>query len=161
MTIHVLDISADTVERTKRPTTPSPQTRKRTLNIANISPPTTPQCRKQVHIFPGSSMDARAPSGFRWNAQTYSCAYDSLFTILHEVFRNSRPWWTTCASRQNVFMRLLDTRLCDAERGVCSLEQARDDVRAALHAADPDLFPLTGTEGTDLYALCSRVLESR
>ena len=39
------------------------------------------------------------------------------------------------------------------------MEHARDLIREGLHKADPVSLPLTGTEGSDLYALCMEMFK--
>jgi len=41
-----------------------------------------------------ASNDSSSPSGLIWDGNNYSCAYDSLFTVLYEIWSNDTKVWT-------------------------------------------------------------------
>ena len=94
---------------------------------------------------------------FEWS--DYSCAYNSLFAILlHAVYNSSNELWSVCAGR----MPLLESLLEASQAAISSqlpIESARDRIRLELHQADLEEFPLHTSQGTDIYTLCSYMLE--
>jgi hypothetical protein len=40
------------------------------------------------------SNDSSSPAGLIWDGDNYSCAYDSLFTVLYEIWSNDTKVWT-------------------------------------------------------------------
>jgi hypothetical protein len=41
-----------------------------------------------------TSNDSSSPSGLIWDSYNYSCAYDSIFTVLYEIWSNDTKVWT-------------------------------------------------------------------
>lgn len=120
-----------------------------------------PYAQKRARLVaPTASETISPPQGFRWDAANYSCAYDSLFTLLLGLYQEDQVWWNTAFARQNHYLRLLTAQFNLVRPGSYTLEEARDEVRAELSATDPLQFPLTGRSGTDIYALCRFMLGS-
>ena len=73
------------------------------------------------------------PGGFTWESN--SCAYDSVFTVLLQLWMaDSDHWEAVARSIDNQFLIALFAGLGDA---TISLEHTRDTVRRMLHAYDP------------------------
>ncbi|KAK6980534.1 hypothetical protein R3P38DRAFT_2747018 [Favolaschia claudopus] len=81
------------------------------------------------------------PHGLRWDGADYSCAYDSLFTILGAIWRENTARWTQRFGTMSKFMRVLGSGFQRNSNRVESLENARDEVRKGLWALDGVKFP--------------------
>ena len=96
--------------------------------------------------------DDQGPSGFIWDETDYSCAYDSLFTILLSIWNRDPIVWKTHFCNINRTLNLLASGFHKHSTGEISLEMARDKVRCILQQRDPVLFP-TGTAGVNIHDL--------
>lgn len=103
------------------------------------------------------STQAFQPKGFKWNADTYSCAYDSVFSVLLGIHHEHRQLWHNRITHQNIYLHEFSWILADVLLNAKPLEDVHDAVRRMLHQADPDTFPVTGHDGTDLYAVCREI----
>jgi hypothetical protein len=54
------------------------------------------KCQKaQVHKVPLiASSDPSSPVGIKWDGENYSCAYDSLFVVLFDIWSTDSRLWT-------------------------------------------------------------------
>ena len=84
-----------------------------------------------------------SPVGFIWDENNYSCAYDSLFSILLKVFKDCPDQWNELVSNQNDFLHKFTNIFTKVQIGQCSMEDARDIIHAKLHIADPAAFSIT------------------
>jgi hypothetical protein len=94
------------------------------------------------------------PVGILWDSVNYSCSYDSLFTILCEIWiYNPKSWTKTFYSFGNQG-KILSEGYKKVIRGLETLENVRNDVHEALKQENSDLFP-SGQTGTDIRDLIS------
>jgi hypothetical protein len=100
-----------------------------------------------------------APFGFIWDGENYSCAYDSVLTILLSVWAHDHSKWTRRFKDTNRIMRVLATGFLRVEEGTGSLESARNKVRKLLHQRNPALFPC-GQVGTPVSKMAEQLLRS-
>ena len=97
------------------------------------------------------------PVGILWDSVNYSCSYDSLLTILCEIWiYNPKSWTKTFYSFGNQG-KILSEGYKKVIRGLETLENVRNDVREALKQENSDLFP-SGQTGTDIRDLISYFL---
>ena len=117
---------------------------------------------KRIHSV-GTPIADTTPIGFIWNAQTYSCAYDSLFFILLSVMKEDLPRWNDDFADLNPFMKKFTTVFKEIanNRSLSQIEYNRDIIREHLHEYQPDVFNLRGLVGTDIYALCYILLTNK
>ena len=97
------------------------------------------------------------PKGLIWDPVDYSCAYDSLFTVLYNVWeRNPRLW----QRRLREISNNLDL-LCEGfERALgneSTLEIARNHVRHTMTCSNPAYFP-TGTALTNISRIVDDIV---
>ncbi|KAJ7812925.1 hypothetical protein B0H14DRAFT_2306045, partial [Mycena olivaceomarginata] len=71
----------------------------------------------------------------------YSCAYDTLFTVLLNIWKSDRTKWHTLFCTYGTGMSLLSNELEMATVGRQTLEQARNVVRSYLRGLSPANFP--------------------
>lgn len=98
------------------------------------------------------------PIGLQWNAETYSCAYDSLFTILKATYDEHTLFAREAIARSSHFTQQLCQGFINVDSQRLPFETLRDNVRQALNATDASVFPITGTRGTNVFHLCRVVL---
>ena len=95
--------------------------------------------------------------GFKWS-NTYSCAYDSLWTILLSIYREDPGRWNSNIRNDNIYFVKFSELIDKTDRGIITLEQARDTLRHYFHSLYPDRYPITATrEGTDISELCNEM----
>jgi hypothetical protein len=149
-----VDASSDNTDPkdSRKPTT---TLRKHTLDQGSPSA----SKKQKTHI---SSDDTILPSplGLQWDENNYSCAYDSFFGILYQVWAsNSEKWTENFRQINEQYLGLLASGFQQVLHGGTSLELARDEVRQVLHNTYPDMFPM-GQTGTSVGDLAFRMLES-
>jgi hypothetical protein len=91
-----------------------------------------------------------------WDHQNHSCAYDSLFTILYNVWNMNSRVWTHCLADLSEYLELLLQQFHSVGSGV-RFEEARDLVCEKLRLAASTDFPL-GTTPTCLNTLTLRMM---
>lgn len=103
--------------------------RKVQLNKASLNKPA--HKKKNHHIskpaFKATShpnlSEVNSPLGVVWDASSYSCAYDALFTILYSMWReHTRPEYQAYA-RTNVYWNLLHNSFQEVSSKTISLER--------------------------------------
>ena len=105
-----------------------------------------------------ASNDSSSPSGLIWDGNNYSCAYDSLFTVLYEIWSNDTKVWTRRFKEINQrHLKSLSVCFQKYMNGQATFETARDAIRHELHSQSPAQFPY-GTRGTSVAALTSAIL---
>ncbi|KAJ7205119.1 hypothetical protein C8J57DRAFT_1100426 [Mycena rebaudengoi] len=82
------------------------------------------------------------PTGFIWDSVNFSCAYDSLLTVLWSLWRDDPVTCTESYSRLSSEMNVLVQGFNQIIQGQTTLEVVRDSVREILHLASPQLFPV-------------------
>lgn len=98
--------------------------------------------------------------GFKWDNVNYSCAYDSLLTILLSVYTECKQQWLAVVPEQNAHLSRVTTWFDGKNNDVASYTAAiRHSLRHILHAQDPEVFP-NGLVGTDIYALVRELLQT-
>ncbi|KAJ7132919.1 hypothetical protein C8R46DRAFT_851209, partial [Mycena filopes] len=91
----------------------------------------------------------RRPLGLVWDSVNHSCAYDSLFTPLLELWQDDPEVWTARLSQSSAW---LGVWALSAAQSPAWPEHARDAVRTLLNFQDPQAFP-TGPHGVMLHNL--------
>lgn len=79
--------------------------------------------------------------GFKWDNMNWSCAYDSLFTILYNIFCECP---THTVFNANPILHTLRAQFASVKDNMSLLEHARDQARASLHALSLEGCPLYG-----------------
>jgi len=106
-----------------------------------------------------SDLNSNSPIGLEWNNQNWGCAYDSLFVILYDIWKQNPDEWTNNFKNINRYMQVLAYRFQEINEGNVSLENIRDDIRHELHNFDPNKFPI-GSNSTSVADLCITLLQS-
>jgi PIF1-like helicase len=98
------------------------------------------------------------PTGVRWDSVHYSCAYDTLFTILFSIWISDSDKWSNIFINTNTILSVLSDGFEKFISQIQLLEQARDTARQILHTTNTFLFPAgpTGMNITDLAEYVSK-----
>ena len=99
------------------------------------------------------------PLGLIWDGQNYSCAYDSIMTILLSVWSQDPTEWKRRFKDMNRTMNVLASGFYQANKGQRTLEIARNKVRHLLHQKYPELLPY-GQIGTPVSEMTEKLLRS-
>ncbi|KAK7059908.1 hypothetical protein R3P38DRAFT_2759269 [Favolaschia claudopus] len=103
------------------------------------------------------STTRQEPRGLKWDPEDYSCAYDSVFTVLFAVWKQNGPKWSQRFSTVSGLMKELASGFERVANGTESLEGVRDSIRRKLTAMDRNKFP-SGRVFTYLGDLTSQLV---
>ncbi|KAF8973570.1 hypothetical protein BDZ97DRAFT_1648442 [Flammula alnicola] len=98
--------------------------------------------------------------GLIWDAENYSCAYDSIFTVLYNVWmRDTRLWRRRLGDISNN-LDMLCEGFEQALNSESTLELARNRVRERIRRTNPDIFPV-GTRSTAISHIVESIITDR
>jgi hypothetical protein len=97
--------------------------------------------------------------GLVWNFETYSCAYDSLFTILYNFMQTNPTQWNKLVHIGSDYLKLFSITFQNINFNLHTLEDKRESVRLQLSNDFPSMFPMT-RDGADARELCDVMLSS-
>lgn len=92
-----------------------------------------------------------------WDSQNWSCAYDSLLTILRFVWFGSIDFWGEELTSWGPLSAELNSSFHQLEAGSIALSEVRSRIRSVLHNVDPMSYPM-GRRGTDIHSLARSIL---
>ena len=95
--------------------------------------------------------------GLIWDHVNYSCAYNTLFTVLYNIWIENPSIWARRFVDISDNMSTLSNTFMSVVLDEISLEAARDTVRARLAVSHPNDFP-TGARNSSIDTLCLRLL---
>ena len=95
----------------------------------------------------------KAPIGLLWNCVDYSCAYDSLMTIIYDIWMQNPSKWSTSLQKLGKHSQNM---IVNFQRNELSLEEAHNNVCQKLYNQSPSLFP-SGTLGTNIQDLIQNI----
>ncbi|KAI0753004.1 hypothetical protein C8Q80DRAFT_1097109 [Daedaleopsis nitida] len=126
---------------------------KGTQALNNVSNAATDQSIKRKHSMEEDEIDnTLKEKGIPWDKDNWSCAYDSMLTILLSMYIEcSKTWKTEASSQSNVFLKLEQVY----QQSPCTLPtmtvvQARNHIRDMLGCENPELAA-RGKTYTDVY----------
>jgi len=97
------------------------------------------------------------PLGLIWDCDNYSCAYDSLFTVLSNIWTDAPNVWSDRFDNVSGYLSMLSEGFLLVKNESISFEAARDTVRLELHRLDSTEYPM-GAAFTCLAALTHRMM---
>lgn len=115
--------------------------------------------KKLKLIEPSSTLETVGPLGFVWDSVNWSCAYDSVFTILYSIWTTNPHKWNKIYKQLNPEATLMANSYQKIYNKTYTAEKARDLVRAQLHSKFPEKFP-NGNRGTAVAELIREMLRS-
>ncbi|EJD35910.1 hypothetical protein AURDEDRAFT_21949, partial [Auricularia subglabra TFB-10046 SS5] len=129
--------------------------RKRPLSDANNSG--TSNKRPRLVVTPNRDIDF--VRGLRWDTNNWSCAYDSLLTVLYNASCSSNRNITQDLALANPLSAFVVAQFSQVRTGSVDFEISRDLLRSRLNAMHPLLFPY-GQVGTSVHDLAGVLLNS-
>ncbi|KAH7905987.1 hypothetical protein BJ138DRAFT_1016924 [Hygrophoropsis aurantiaca] len=114
---------------------------------------------KKTKIEQENPSSSGAMTGFKWDSVDYSCAYDSLFTILLNIWSSNPHRWNKHLKNFTVYFDLLLKGFQRSFQNVASLEEGRDAVRSRLNSYNVAKFPM-GPTGTSVSELAHTMIGS-
>ena len=106
-----------------------------------------------------SDINNTSPVGLVWDSQNYSCAYDSLFTILYHIWNSDIMRWSHFFNTTSEPLSMLHNGFDMFHSNQLDIEDARDNVRHYLHEQDGMLFP-NGQVGMNITDLASSLCKT-
>jgi hypothetical protein len=101
-----------------------------------------------------------SPLGLKWDANNWSCAYDSLFVILYNIWKLKPDTWTRRFNAiQNEYLSDLIVGFDKVSKKEKSFELVRDEIKAKLNTFDAALFP-TGRHGASVASLAIEMFKT-
>jgi hypothetical protein len=132
-------------------------------NNDGLDEPASPCKRRKLDTIPPQDIEAEfrsqpsqltSPNGLLWDNLDYSCGYDSMFTVLYNIWNEDRVQWSQRMATFSPVSELLCSCLEMFQAGVFSFKQARELVRRHMHDARPKDFPY-GQVGTSIDHIAS------
>ena len=100
------------------------------------------------------------PKGIIWDPVNYSCAYDSLFTILYNIWERNPKLWQRRLKDIHCNLDLLCTGFERTLKKESTLEAARNRVRSTMTHENPAYFP-TGIAMTSISHVVDAIIPTR
>lgn len=113
--------------------------RKRTIDDDGASHPSK-------RAKPGADSMPVLPVGFKQDDENFSCAYDTMFNILHSIWNTQDSTWKKLFRKLNAPMRVLSDSLQRHKAGRVPLVAVRNQVQTVLNTADVTMFPRGASE---------------
>jgi hypothetical protein len=114
---------------------------------------------KKVKVCRDAGDKIQVPRGLVWDNENYSCAYDSVLTVLLSIWMRNPSKWKKNFKGMNRTMNILATGFHRVNENKGKLESARNKVRHVLHQRNPTLFP-NGQVGTPISEMIEQLLRS-
>ncbi|KAJ7587637.1 hypothetical protein C8J56DRAFT_744997, partial [Mycena floridula] len=99
------------------------------------------------------------PAGCKWDNVNWSCAFDSLFSILTDIWTYCPSVWAANFTAISPSLKLFSQNIIQVSRQNMTLEQARDNWRHNVKDPFGHDFP-TGARGTNLIDVIQVMLTS-
>jgi PIF1-like helicase len=100
----------------------------------------------------------KSPIGLLWDCVDHSCAYDSLMTIIYDIWMQNPSKWSTSLQKLGKHSQNMIVNFELVIKNELSLEEARNNVRRMLYNQSPSLFP-SGTLGTNIQDLIQNIFK--
>ncbi|KDR65591.1 hypothetical protein GALMADRAFT_50952, partial [Galerina marginata CBS 339.88] len=96
--------------------------------------------------------------GLKWDSVNHSCAYDSLFTILFNVWSQNKIQWSDVLENHGNYAQTLLEGFKKIDNEGNNFQQARNTVRHKLQRDALQVFP-NGNTGTDIRDLLTYMFQ--
>ncbi|KAJ7611121.1 hypothetical protein DFH06DRAFT_1016210 [Mycena polygramma] len=100
-------------------------------------------------LLPSYAGDLREPVGLVWDSVDYSCGYDTMFTILGNIWLEKSDVWTRRFSSYSEMLLQLSSHLAEYAASSITFEECRNRMRSKMHCLKPADFPY-GPRGTSM-----------
>ncbi len=130
-------------KKPRAPATASPQSLKRSRPAELWAPAPQPQkITRLISSTPSPELSWR--TGARWDSADWSCAYDSVLTVIWNLHFDEPDRLLSSLPVDNILTLFLVTQFRSLSRNTPSLETVRDSLRDILFMMQPDTFPRRG-----------------
>ena len=94
---------------------------------------------KKIKLCPllSENWNTQPPLGLTWDKDDYSCAYDSLFTVLYHIWTEGQIKHRTYFEKGTNWIQILHTHFISLLNKTCTFESIRDQLRTLLNHANP------------------------
>jgi hypothetical protein len=117
----------------------------------------TTRKKKRIKVSSSSDNTQISPVGLSWDSKDWSCAYDAIFTILHDIWIQNPNKWFRIFSLVSKPLEMLVVGFKETMRAKTSLKKSRNKVRNMLHSESQEMFP-KGATGTSIIDLARKLL---
>ena len=119
---------------------------------------TTKKASKRIKVT--EHPQGKSLRGFQWDADNWSCAYDSLLTILLSLYQECSDSWQLELGGQSEILRQIGTLFQNNLNLIptMTLHEVRDSIRDSLGANVPEIAA-KGREMTDIYTVVRHMLK--
>ena len=104
--------------------------------------------------------NGQSPLGLIWDANDYSCAYDTVFTMLYHIWNISQFKHKAYFADGTPLLRILHPCFISLLNGTCTFESIRDRVRSILNHEKPQQYRY-GANYTDIDELVRDLTSSK
>lgn len=95
------------------------------------------------------NLNSQSPLGLTWDENDYSCAYDSLFTVLRHIWFEGQLKQKAYFENGPKYFRILHSQFTSLFNETCTFEAVRDNLRFMLNREKPSQY-LYGRNYTDI-----------
>jgi hypothetical protein len=94
---------------------------------------------KKIRLSLTSSQDlnSQSPVGLIWDEEDFSCAYNSLFTVLYHVWNEGREMHKVYFENGTELIRILHSKFTSLSNETCTFKSVRDHIRSKLNNEKP------------------------
>jgi hypothetical protein len=109
---------------------------------------------KKIKLSPllSENWNTQSPLGLTWDQDDYSCAYDSLFTVLYHIWTKGQSKHREYFEKGTHWFQILHTHFISLLNETCTFESVRDQLRTILNLEKP-LEYCYGENYTDINQL--------
>lgn len=134
---------------------PTPSKRSRTEQWSTAGPPKrrTALAQKDTSAYDIAPVARQNTAlqvryGLQWDSTNWSCAYDAVFTVFWNAFKDRGVPWTMSIAPENELMHLVSHNMAQITSPALQLLSLRNVVRDILFGLQPATFPRQGTSVT-------------
>ena len=124
--------------------------RKRKISDSRISEKNLKKIK--LHLSSSRNWNTQSPLGLTWDETDYSCAYDSLFTVLHHIWNEGQAKHRAYFENGTQWIQMLNSNFTSLLNQNCTFESIRDFIRSKLNHEKPSQY-CYGKNYTDIDGL--------
>ena len=94
---------------------------------------------KKIKLYSTSSqnLNMQSPLGLTWDEKDYSCAYDSLLTVLYHIWNEGQLKHKAYFKNGSQWIQMLDSKFTSLLNKICTFKSVRDYIRSKLNHKKP------------------------
>ena len=87
------------------------------------------------------SLNVQSPLGLIWDGKDYSCAYNSLFTVLYHIWSEGQWMHRGYFENRTQWIQMLNSKFTLLSNQNCTFESVCDFIRSKLNQMNPSQYP--------------------